>query len=256
MVTGEFPARDFPTDQELSLRVGALVMFVRNDSDSGRRYHNGSLGVVTEISQTGVTVHTKDGKVINVVRERWDKIQYLYRPTERTLASEVIGTFLQCPLRLAYAITIHKSQGLTLDDAIVEIKSVFEAGQTYVALSRIRSLEGLLLAYPIEPLQVMVSPHAIEFQRWVDGLTADNAASAKTQDGPPTPAPLVPRFPPIVRPTKSDHGPIVPVHHHTDGARQTSRAELEAELEFMRQQRDKLLKVIRKLHAVLEDAKL
>jgi hypothetical protein len=146
VVGGEFPDKVLPTDLTLQLKVGAQVMFLRNDKSEERRYFNGKLATVTKINNDGVKVAFREtGEEISLEKENWENIKYTFNQTEGRIDSEVIGSFSQYPVRLAWAITIHKSQGLTFEHAIIDAGDSFAAGQVYVALSRCTSLDGLVL---------------------------------------------------------------------------------------------------------------
>ena len=136
----DFPANIYPTEEILTLKIGARVMFVRNDDQKPRRFYNGKIGVITDIDDAQIIVRCEDGD-IEVTRMVWENIRY--REDEKTgkIDEEVLGTFTQYPLRLAWAVTIHKSQGLTFDKVIIDAARAFAAGQVYVALSRCRTLE-------------------------------------------------------------------------------------------------------------------
>lgn len=143
-VEGTFPESMFPIDKVLTLKIGARVMFVKNDSSPEKRYYNGKLGVVTAWTTDGLMVES-EGKIIEVGTEEWANVRYEPDNAHETVRVENIGTFRQIPLRLAWAITIHKSQGLTFDDVVIDAEDAFAAGQVYVALSRCRTLEGIIL---------------------------------------------------------------------------------------------------------------
>lgn len=143
-VTGNFPESMYPIDKVLTLKIGARVMFVKNDSSPDKRYYNGKLGVVTSWTKAGVTVQS-EGELIDVETEIWDNVRYEPDAQTETVRVESIGSFEHIPLRLAWAITIHKSQGLTFDDVVIDAEDAFAAGQVYVALSRCRTLEGITL---------------------------------------------------------------------------------------------------------------
>lgn len=165
LIEGEFgSARSFPADEELTLKVGAQVMFLRNDTGnaSGPRWVNGTLGVVEDIADT-VSVAV-DGEVVEVEPVTWEKVKYDYDPGSKEISSEVVAEFTQFPLRLAWAVTIHKAQGKTLDEAIIDLgPRAFAAGQTYVAFSRLRSLDGLHLARPLRPSDIIVDQDVKRF---------------------------------------------------------------------------------------------
>ncbi len=165
-ITGDFGGRTYPADQTLELKVGAQVMFLRNDSagEGGPRWVNGSIGTVTRIDST-VYVDI-DGEIHEVDPVIWEKYKYSYDPATKKLTKNVVAEFTQFPLRLAWAVTIHKSQGATYERAIVDLGSrVFSPGQTYVALSRLTSLEGLYLTRPLRPNDILVDPNVRRFMQ-------------------------------------------------------------------------------------------
>jgi len=144
-VDGNFPEYSYPTDKQLTLRKGAQVMFIKNDPKG--EYYNGKIGVVTSLDAKKIYVRCPDdGNVIEVTPQVWENAKYVVNPTTNEIETEIQGTFSQFPLRLAWAITIHKSQGLTFEHAIIDAGRSFAPGQVYVALSRCRTLEGLVLA--------------------------------------------------------------------------------------------------------------
>ncbi len=145
---GDFPEIAYPTDYRLTLKVGAQVMFIKNDVD--HRYYNGMIGEITSLDNKHITVRSKDsGELINLGKERWDNSKYTLNEETMEIEEKVEGSFCQYPLRLAWAITIHKSQGLTFEHAIIDASHSFTHGQTYVALSRCKSLEGMVLSAPL-----------------------------------------------------------------------------------------------------------
>ena len=144
-----FPESMFPMEQTLTLKVGARVMFIKNDSSTEKLYYNGKLGVVTSLSKDAINVICDDGTVVDVHMETWENIRYISETGSDIVESEVIGSFTHYPLRLAWDITIHKAQGLTFDHVIIDAADAFAAGQVYVALSRCRTLEGIVLLTPI-----------------------------------------------------------------------------------------------------------
>jgi hypothetical protein len=148
-IIGEFPEYLFPVDQNLSLKVGAQVMFTKNDNED-KRYYNGKTGVVSHLSNDQVRVKCKgeDDEII-VRKEEWKNVNYSLNTKTKEITEEELGSFVQYPLRLAWAITIHKSQGLTFEKVIIDAENAFANGQVYVALSRCTSLEGLVLTSPV-----------------------------------------------------------------------------------------------------------
>jgi ATP-dependent exoDNAse (exonuclease V) alpha subunit len=167
-VTGEFSASAHPTEEKLLLKPGAKVMLLRNDPD--RRWVNGSIARVSRLDAERVWIEI-DGEEHEVEQVSWESRRYAYDKAEEKIVETVAGTFRQFPLRLAWALTIHKSQGLTLDKVYIDLgRGAFAHGQTYVALSRCRSLEGLALARPLRPRDVLFDRSVLGYRRMFDTL--------------------------------------------------------------------------------------
>ena len=155
-IEGTFPDYSYPTAEALTLKVGAQVMFVKNDPSGEHRYYNGRIGHVTYADDNRLMVYCPgDAEAIDVEPLEWENARYTLNPETREIESEVLGKFSQLPLRLAWAITIHKSQGLTFEHAIIDASLSFAPGQVYVALSRCKTLEGMVLASPIPPQAII-----------------------------------------------------------------------------------------------------
>lgn len=147
-VTGTFPEESYPTADSLTLKKGAQVMFIKNDPE--RRFINGTLGEVKSIDKNSIAVRlAESGTVIDVEPMEWQNIRYQFDEESKEISSKQIGRFKQYPLKAAWAITVHKSQGLTFDKAIIDVHAAFSPGQAYVALSRCRTLDGLVLSSPV-----------------------------------------------------------------------------------------------------------
>lgn len=161
-IDGEFPENSYPADEMLSLKKGAQVMFIRNDSEAG--FYNGKIGKVSEIGANGVvSVTDSDGLTIAVSPVEWTNSQYILNDESGEIEQSVVGSFKQLPLRIAWAITIHKSQGLTFDKVIIDAGAAFAFGQVYVALSRCRTLEGISLDSPIRTSTIYSDMHVSDF---------------------------------------------------------------------------------------------
>lgn len=149
-ITGDFPEKIFPVEQQLQLKLGAQIMFVKNDLSFDKNYFNGKMGIIKSLSNQEILVHfPEENKTIEVEKYEWQNIRYKVDQTTKEIEEEVLGTFVHYPIKLAWAITVHKSQGLTFDKAALDVSQVFLPGQAYVALSRLRSLEGLILLSPL-----------------------------------------------------------------------------------------------------------
>ena len=167
VIDGNFPDYAYPTEARLELKAGAQVMFVKNDPSSERRYFNGKIGVVTDFYEEYILVQCPgEDEKIAVEPLEWENCRYVINEQTQEMETEVVGIFKQYPLRLAWAITIHKSQGLTFDRAIIDAAASFASGQVYVALSRCRTLEGMVLATPLRQDAVMTD---LRVEDYIDG---------------------------------------------------------------------------------------
>lgn len=163
-IQGEFPESSLPTLRELVLKEGAQVMFVKNDVE--KRWYNGSLGRIEGFEENGILVQLEDGDIHLVTIEKWENLRYKYDEKENKIIAEEIGAFYQFPLRLAWAVTVHKSQGLTFDNVLIDFSGgAFAGGQLYVALSRCRSLEGMVLKSPIKQSDIIVNKEVVVFSK-------------------------------------------------------------------------------------------
>lgn len=163
-VEGDFNEKSYPADQTLQLKPGAQVMFIKNDVERVRRYFNGKIGTITQITDDSILVQCgNEPNTIEVKREVWRNIRYSLNQQSQQIEEEEIGSFRQFPLRLAWAITIHKSQGLTFEKAIIDAGQAFAPGQVYVALSRCTSLQGVVLLSHITQQSLFTDPHITAF---------------------------------------------------------------------------------------------
>jgi len=166
IVEGDFPESSYPNEFELELKLDAQVMFIKNDigSPSQRKYYNGKIGRIVEINEDSIFVRGKgDTQNIEVKKDVWNNYKYKINDETNAIDEIVMGTFTQYPIKLAWAITIHKSQGLTFEKVIIDSNKSFAAGQVYVALSRCKSLEGIILTSPFEPSSIIKDPLIDEF---------------------------------------------------------------------------------------------
>ncbi len=174
-VEGDFPAHAYPAPAILEVKTGAQAMFIRNDMSAEKSYFNGKIGKI--IGMSGDTIEVRcpgDPGSITVEKTTWENIEYTVDPETSEISQKVIGLFRQYPLKLAWAITIHKSQGLTFDKAIIDAQAAFAHGQVYVALSRCRSFEGMVLSSPLTSAAVNADPSV---QRFVDQTAAGGPSS-------------------------------------------------------------------------------
>ncbi len=161
-IEGKFPEYSYPTDEVLELKRGAQVMFVKNDSSGEHRYYNGMIGEVTALSEGGIEVRSKEGdKPFAVQEEEWSNARYVLNEETKEITEVMEGTFRQYPLKTAWAITIHKSQGLTFERAVIDAGASFAHGQTYVALSRCKTLQGVVLSTPLSA-KAIISDDAVD----------------------------------------------------------------------------------------------
>ena len=168
-VTGNFPEYSFPTDEKLELKKGAQVMFVKNDQSPEKRYYNGKIAVITDISDDRIEAQSKeDERPIVVEKAVWSNMKYTIDSDTKELMEEEDGAFEQYPLKTAWAITVHKSQGLTFEKAIIDANASFAHGQVYVALSRCRTLEGLVLSSPINVRSIIRSENIDAFAHYTE----------------------------------------------------------------------------------------
>lgn len=172
-IEGDFDPKSYPTDEKLYLKEGAKIMFIKNDPD--KQYVNGDIGIITKLTPFSIEVKCK-GSTFVVKRQRWEKIKYGYVPSEiegekGNVTKTVVGSFEQYPLRLAWAITIHKSQGQTYNNVFIDFhKGSFTSGQTYVALSRCKTLDGIKLQRPIKESDVILDHRITEFSRTFEAV--------------------------------------------------------------------------------------
>ncbi|MDC9724283.1 MAG: helix-turn-helix domain-containing protein [Urechidicola sp.] len=173
-IEGKFSEHSYPTYEKLELKEGAQVMFIKNDSSTEKRYYNGKIGTITFIDNENITVICNDdGEEVEVNYEIWKNISYKIDEQTKKIDEKTIGSFTQIPLRLAWAITIHKSQGLTFEKAIIDAEASFAHGQTYVALSRCKSLEGVVLKTKIKESSIISDVRVETFTKDVEDKMPD-----------------------------------------------------------------------------------
>lgn len=175
VVTDVFPDNDLPTSKELTLKRGAQVIFIRNDMEG--RWVNGTLGKVLTVDEDGIVVELENGDSYVLEQEVWENVQYSYDEKEKKVIENVVGTFRQYPVKLAWALTVHKSQGLTFNNIVVDFTGgAFSSGQTYVALSRCTSLEGITLLKPLSERDIIVNTAIVDFSRQFNNQAVINDA--------------------------------------------------------------------------------
>ena len=163
-IEGDFPENNLPTAWRLTLKEGAQVIFIRNDKEG--RWYNGTIGKVTRLSDNEVYVTLENGVELDVLPEVWENMQYTYNEKEKKVEEKVLGTFMQIPIKPAWALTVHKSQGLTFNHVVLDfVGGAFTGGQTYVALSRCTSLEGITLLKPLSERDIIVNMAVVDFSR-------------------------------------------------------------------------------------------
>lgn len=164
IIEKDFPENSLPTAKNLVLKVGAQVIFIRNDKDG--RWYNGTIGRVTYLEPDKVFVALEDGSEMDVLPEIWENMQYTYNEKEKKVEEKVLGTFMQIPIKPAWALTVHKSQGLTFNHVVIDfVGGAFTGGQAYVALSRCTSMEGITLLKPLNERDIIVNLAVVDFSR-------------------------------------------------------------------------------------------
>lgn len=181
VIEGKFSEYNYPCAEKLALKVGAQVMFTKNDSNEEKRFFNGKIGEVIKLEKGLVMVKTDDHPSLKVETQTWSNIAYTMNPESKEIEEEIIGTFEQIPLKLAWAITIHKSQGLTFEKAVIDAGASFAHGQTYVALSRCKTLEGIVLRTKIEPSSIINDQRVTSFTQHVEENLPDEAILAASE---------------------------------------------------------------------------
>lgn len=160
-ITGDFPDSMAPTEKMLNLKVGAQIMFIKNDPD--KKYFNGKIGKITKLTKSKISVEFPNGVEIEVKKSTWNNIKFSWNSTDRKIDETLNGAFTQFPLKLAWSVTVHKCQGLTFDNVIADIGESFSPGQVYVALSRCTSIEGLVLKAKINRSAIRTDPNVLKF---------------------------------------------------------------------------------------------
>jgi hypothetical protein len=162
------------------LKEGAQIIFIKNDME--KRWYNGTIGRIKEIRGNSIMVELEDGMIVELEEEKWSNVRYKYDDELDQIKEEEVGSFVQFPIKLAWAITIHKSQGLTFDKVYIDLKGgAFAAGQTYVALSRCRTIDGMQLKYPISARDVIINESVVQFMSVTNSKKMIDSARLKDQ---------------------------------------------------------------------------
>src|SRR5690606_8656119 len=157
-IVADFPEKIFPVERRLELKEGAQIIFIKNDPSHEKRFYNGKMGIISYLDKYDIRVFfPEENTTIELEKYEWQNIRYRTNPNTKEIEEEILGTFTHYPIKLAWAITVHKSQGLTFDKAALDISEVFAPGQAYVALSRLRSLAGLKLISPLKNKKLITS---------------------------------------------------------------------------------------------------
>ncbi|ESU24641.1 putative helicase [Flavobacterium enshiense DK69] len=184
LIVDDFPEKIYPVDPNLQLKVGAQIMFIKNDLSFEKQFFNGKMGIIKSLAENEILVHFPDeNKTIEVERYEWQNIRYKINENTKEVEEELLGTFTHFPIKLAWAITVHKSQGLTFDKAVLDVSQVFAPGQAYVALSRLRSLKGLILLSPLRMNGISSDEDVIEYasNKANEATLADSLSSETSQ---------------------------------------------------------------------------
>lgn len=182
-IKGEFPENIYPTEHELILKLGAQVMFVKNDLSRDKKFYNGMIGEIVEIDNNSFKVRSAENdEIIDVEPMTWTNARYVFDEEEQEIKEKELGTFTQFPIKTAWAITIHKSQGLTFSHAIIEAQDSFAHGQVYVALSRCKTLEGMVLSTPLQYRSIITDKQVAHFNQRASSLAPNEVELKKWEE--------------------------------------------------------------------------
>lgn len=182
-IKGEFPENIYPTEHELILKLGAQVMFVKNDLSRDKKFYNGMIGEIVEIDNNSFKVRSAENdETIDVEPMTWTNARYVFDEEEQEIKEQELGTFTQFPIKTAWAITIHKSQGLTFSHAIIDAQDSFAHGQVYVALSRCKTLGGMVLSTPLQYRSIITDKHVAHFNQRASSLAPNEVELKKWEE--------------------------------------------------------------------------